>query len=68
MSEWISVDGYENMPVGTWLTWHESRPSRDCEFQVTTIGENGFAVSGNLFTFDLPRVTHYMPLPEPPTN
>lgn len=66
MSEWISVDGYKNMPVGTWLTLHEERNSREKELNVTTIWDNGAGVSGGLFVFDLPKITHYMKLPDLP--
>ncbi|AUR85578.1 restriction alleviation protein [Vibrio phage 1.076.O._10N.286.51.B7] len=65
-SQWISVDGYENLPLGTWQVATEARGTRSAETHIATV-ENHVTLIGNYFAFDLPRVYAYAPaLPTPP--
>ena len=59
MMEWISV---EDVPIsdGDWLVLVE-----DGKMHVAHIREN-LSVVGGYFSFDMPKITHYHPLPEPP--
>ena len=63
MSEWISVE--DRLPEGECLVYlAETRLGRvhsaNYDAGVPTIGFG--------FAFDAPAVTHWMPLPEPPTD
>ena len=64
--EWISVESYRDIPVGTWQVATEARGSRDAETHIATVEKN-VTIIGNCFAFDLPRVYAYAPaLPAPP--
>lgn len=60
---WIAVDGYRNMPVGTWLVYIPSDPV--LFFHVATVHSNITWIGGH-FGFDMPEVTHYQELPAGP--
>ncbi len=65
-SEWISVESYRDIPVGTWQVATEARGSRGAETHIATVAKN-VTIIGNCFAFDLPRVYAYAPaLPVPP--
>ena len=61
--EWISVDGYENIPIGEWLVYVPKRIGR--EFNVAVVHKN-LTIIGGLFGFDMQPVTHYQALPVAP--
>ena len=57
-SEWISVESYRDIPVGTWQVATEARGSRDAETHIAKVEKN-VTIIGNCFAFDLPRVYAY---------
>ncbi len=64
MSEWIEVDGAENLPLGTWLVTTAERNNRDVEIHIAKVRKN-VTLIGNMFYFDMPKVIAYTPAPEP---
>lgn len=62
--EWISVD--DRLPEGRCLVLCESRQSEDCLSMHTAEYMENATIVGNHFDFDMPKVTHWQPLPEPP--
>ena len=62
MDEWIPVDGYKNLPVGTWLVEIESE-SMFGFLHTANVGKNVTTIGGN-FAFDVPKVVAYQALPE----
>lgn len=64
MSEWIEVDGAENIPLGVWLVTTNERGNREKEIHTAKVRSN-FITVGNQFYFDMPKVIAYMPAPSP---
>lgn len=64
MSNWIEVDGAENLPVGKWLVTTAERNNREVDIHIAKVRSNVITV-GNMFYFDMPKVIAYMPAPEP---
>lgn len=62
MNEWISVK--DEKPNGACLVLLEEMTLHN--IMHTAVFENDFQVVGGRFVWDMPRVTHWMPLPSPP--
>lgn len=62
MSEWISVE--DRLPEGQCLVWLEKKASFN-QMHTAYYGGNVTIIAGH-FGFDMPKVTHWQPLPEPP--
>lgn len=62
LQKWLSVDGYENLPVGEWFVYI---PERTDKFHVAVIHKNLQVIGGHL-GFDMQPVTHYRALPVGP--
>ena len=60
-NEWISVDGYKNMPHGTWVVECEEGVESSTVFHIAHI-RNKLSVIGGSFAFDQGRVIRYKPV------
>jgi hypothetical protein len=69
MSEWLPI---ETAPQdGTHILVYldeEMLGSRVVNAALRGEGTNGISTIGSLFAFDAPKPTHWMPLPEPPSE
>ena len=63
MSEWITVDGYENLPDGEWLVEVEKSIYR-MKIHTAYKGPKMCFVAGH-FAFDQPKVIAYRSIPVP---
>lgn len=68
MSKWISVKDAEEIPLGAWLGYLEVKTlgTRFHVVRVRKINNGNLTLVGGNFSFDMPRVTAYQPLPKPP--
>ena len=64
MGEWISVE--DRLPEGNCLVYLEKKESFH-RIHTACYGGSVTIIAGR-FDFDMPKVTHWMPLPEPPCN
>ena len=65
MSNWISVE--TELPKGRCLVFVESKKGSEGRNRMhVAVYHKNIDIVGNLFAFDMPPVTHWMPLPEPP--
>lgn len=60
--QWVSVEGYKDVPVGDWLVY---MPEARDKIQSAHIHKNVSTIGGN-FAFDLPQVTAYCEQPPAP--
>lgn len=63
MSEWISVE--DRLPEGDCLVIVEAMERISLSMHTAGYHSN-INIIGGRFEFDMPPVTHWMPLPEPP--
>lgn len=61
--EWISVE--DKLPEGDCLVWVEDDGHAGCRFHIANCHKS-VTVVGNHFSFDMPKITHWQPLPEEP--
>ncbi len=63
---WKSVDGFENMPDGNWQVCLEKELAGN---KVHSAYKNEkYGTIATSFHWDMPKVTHYKPLPQAPQN
>lgn len=62
MNEWISVE--DRQPEGMCLVFLEEERAHSRIHAAKFKGS--LAIVGGHFAFDMPKITHWMPLPEPP--
>lgn len=62
MDDWIEVSGYKDVPIGNWIV-QVDKSSSDCDMHVMNVHKN-ISTVGQHFTFDMPRVLRYHPLPK----
>jgi len=61
--EWVSIE--DKHPEGDCLVYLEDDGLNTSRMQAANYHRN-ITTIGNHFYFDMPNVTHWMPLPEPP--
>ena len=61
---WISAD--DEPPNGSCLVLLKEKALHN--YMHTAVFEGDFQIVGGHFAWDMPKVTHWMPLPKPPTE
>lgn len=61
MSNWIRVDSYKDLPVGTWLVAVELPTGSTREYHIAEVADNMTTI-GNHFAWDMPKVFKYKAL------
>ena len=64
MSEWIKVDGIEEVPKGNWLVELEKESAYHTIHSAHISEKKGLSVIAGRFGFDMPKVIAYRKLPK----